>query len=261
MSAPTSRLVFGGETYTRMELEQSSPYDLEQLLLGAVTYECWINPTNFDSPPGGNPFLWSYHNYIMEFRIGSNNQVEKYRGALLLDLSCSGDDAKSWTNEKLILDSWQHIAITWDNDGDRYLRAFIGGIQATYETQVQGGGNPNLFFDLVTRFANSYYYAEGDDYFTGKASWLRISDTVRYTSNFTPPPRCTLPAIDGSTIGQWIGPDGVGPGEGVASRLIDNQEGTAEYDADTWSAWEEEDDCAYVDMPGTFLSNVMLGEI
>ena len=34
----------------------------------------------------------------------------------------------------------------------------------------------------------------------GDIGWMRISDTVRYAATFTPPARCTLPAVDGNTV-------------------------------------------------------------
>jgi hypothetical protein len=66
-------------------------------------------------------------------------------------------------------------------------------------------------------------WANGTRGFDGDIGWVRISDSVLYTADFAPPPRCKLPDIIGSTVAQWIGPENTGA-------TIDNQEGTAALD-------------------------------
>jgi hypothetical protein len=241
--APIGILIFGGEDYTRIQLEQTSPFDLEQITLGAVTWECWIYPTSYDGTGGVNDpgTLWSYQN-VMGFRIGPTGYGE-HAGKILCDLQCQGfgDDARSWTNGKVTLNEWNHVAITWNNNGDRYLRIYINGSESSYFQWKDGEDDPVVSYNVVTIFGHDYLWANGKEGFIGKASWIRISNTVRYGGGFTPPDRCILPAIDANTVGQWIGVDDEGLGAEVRYREVDNQEGTEEYDGDAWSAWEESD--------------------
>jgi hypothetical protein len=116
---------------------------------------------------------------------------------------------------------WIHVAMTYNNGGNRLIRMWVKGIEVTYTTQnaavglIKSDVGENLFIGNTKTQART---------FDGYIGWSRVSSTIRYaTATFTPPTRCTLPNIDAFTAGQWIGVESSGA-------IIDNQEGTAAYD-------------------------------
>jgi len=46
--------------------------------------------------------------------------------------------------------------------------------------------------------------------FDGAISWARISNNIRYTTSFTPPPRTSPPSTDANTMGLWKLDEGTG---------------------------------------------------
>ena len=115
------------------------------------------------------------------------------------------------------LNEWVHIAMTWDDAADRYIRLFINGVQLG--TFVQGNGA------IIADAANNLMIGArsiGDRTFDGYIGWTRISNFVRYTDSFVPPARCKIPEPDANTLAIWIR-----EGQGTA---IDNYQGAAAKD-------------------------------
>jgi len=141
---------------------------------------------------------------------------------------------------------WNHLALTFNFYGDKKMHVWINGAEATYYLQETMTGTPNT--DAAAEFyIGSIYNDRGPYAYLG---WCRVSKTARYTTGFTPPPRCALPAIDADTIGQWIGTEPKG-----AVTIVDNQEGTAARDG-TPNLLTRIRDCPN---PGTFLRGVRVG--
>lgn len=103
---------------------------------------------------------------------------------------------------------WHHMAVTFDNGGTRLPHIWIDGVEPTvYGLQQAAIGN------YVADAATGLY--GGNDPLTafswlGRIGWMRISDSIRYTADFTPPPRCTIPDVDANTVGLWVY-EGAGP--------------------------------------------------
>jgi hypothetical protein len=120
----------------------------------------------------------------------------------------------------LVPDSeWHHIAMTWDDATYNYPRLWIDGVEQSNTTTNRNGAIvSDVGDDLIIGNRTAV-----DRTFDGGIGWTRVSDSIRYNAAFTPPPRCTLPEVDGNTVGQWIGAEQWGT-------KIDNQEGTAAID-------------------------------
>lgn len=131
-------------------------------------------------------------------------------------------DAIAWSGlDDITADGlWHHVAATFVLAGGAAPRLWVGGVEVSYAFQQLwvGATADDSAVDLYIGNRTGT-----DRTWDGNIGWVRISDNARYVANFTPPPRCTLPAIDGNTVGQWIGAEGMGT-------VIDNQEGTAALD-------------------------------
>jgi len=137
-------------------------------------------------------------------------------------------NASSGLDDFTVDDQWHHIAMTWEL-ATLTFRLFIDGVEPSYASQTP----------LTAPYTvdNTYDFCIGNNptqlaTFDGDIGWSRISSGLRYTANFTAPDRCVLPAIDASTVAQWIGVEGAGA-------KIDNQEGTSALDG-------TQTDCAFV---------------
>jgi outer membrane biosynthesis protein TonB len=96
----------------------------------------------------------------------------------------------------LAANTWYHIAATYNAGA---ARVFVNGVASAQATM---GATLTLATNL--RFGGVAGYA----YFNGRLDDVRISNTVRYTADFTPP--ATLPAADANTVGQWRISEGAG---------------------------------------------------
>lgn len=129
-------------------------------------------------------------------------------------------------------DVWHHLAACLDDAGDRKFHIFLDGEEVSYSTQRAQSGTVSDDEDWEIYVGGESGPGLGIGYAQLDIAWLRLSGKVRYTTSFTPPPRCQLPAIDSDTKGQWIGTE--------SSPLcrdescVDNQEGTEVHDGEPW---------------------------
>jgi len=96
------------------------------------------------------------------------------------------------------LNQWNHIAVTFNGTA---LKGYINGVYAGENAQTGLlGSNTGTFYLGVRNVTNGY--------FSGKIDEVRISDIVRYPSNFTPP---TVPfTTDNHTLLLWHLDEGSG---------------------------------------------------
>jgi len=97
---------------------------------------------------------------------------------------------------RLVGGTWYHVAATYNNGA---ARVFVNG-QAGTATTLQSG--------LVPAGELSFGGIPGYGRFAGRLDDIRISQSVRYSAQFTPP--ATLPPADASTAGQWSLNEGSG---------------------------------------------------
>lgn len=200
-----------------------SDASLDDLHAAAFTAEAWVYATAATSfgtilgKPSGAAVGWF-------LAYGSIFGFQAY-------VYCAVTDAYTYvglTNSPR--DQWVHVAMTWDNAADRIIRMFING--NPFGTVVPGSGAissdaaNNLNIGNDSGVTHSFY---------GYIGWARISNYVRYSGVFQPPPRCIIPQVDAGTLGLWIH-----EGQGTA---IDNIEGTAARDGTATNCTWHSDCC------------------
>lgn len=223
-------IVFNGNN---SEVDCGSDAGLDNLADDAMTVEAWVRPTDDwgQTASGMNVIAEKgYDNnegWIFRIRPGALRGLE-----VIIHCAVVGTYTASGENDFAPDGLWHHVAFTWNDATDTEPKLWIDGAEPVYAaiTPRNGAIVADATRDLM--IGNNAGTTMG---FDGDIGWLRVSDSVRYTITFTPPVRCTLPAIDGNTVAQWIQ-----EGTGTA---IDNQEGTAARDGTganiTW-----ETDCA-----------------
>jgi hypothetical protein len=181
----------------------------------AMTVEAWVRADGWGENNAGRIVAKSTSGTVgWEFYITSSG------GALGANIHCAVLDGNI---EDSLFDAdgeWHHVAFTWNDATMNYPRLWFDGMELVGTTTQNRNGAivSDVGADL---FIGNYSNATRT--WDGGIGWCRVSDALRYTASFTPPPRCELPLIDGNTIGQWIGAEAGGT-------TIDNQEGTAAID-------------------------------
>lgn len=93
----------------------------------------------------------------------------------------------------VVAGKWHHIAITFDDAGDRKLYLWVDGVNVATSSAAVGA--------IVSDAANDLFIGNRSDGFRphdGAIGWIRISDNIRYTTDFIPPR--AFPANDGNTV-------------------------------------------------------------
>lgn len=210
-----SYLIFNGDT---SEVDCGSAGAIDDLPAGANGYtaEAWVYAntlgegnlgTIFDKKDPGFGNGWY-------FNIQANNVIHA-----LIDAGLQDAESTSGNNE-FTLGAWHHVAMTYEDAVNRLIRIWIDGVEITYVLQNPAANPLVSDADENLIIGNTVAGFRGWD---GNIGWCRLSNSMRYNVNFTPPPRCTLPdPTDANTVAQWIY-----EGSGTA---IDNMEGTAALD-------------------------------
>ena len=195
---PTS-VEFDGTT----SINAGSDTSLDNLHDGAFTVEGWVRL---------NP-LSSSDDWIMAKGNSSSagwyirfDDVRGLHGVLFTD--AGGMGASSGLDEFNKDNKWHHVAMTYDDAGDRTIRLWIDGLEVssyysvgTVNGTIVGDSTSDLHLGDNALFQNQWQ---------GAISWTRISNTIRYSSTFTPPPRTSPPAPDENTVAQWNLDEGSG---------------------------------------------------
>lgn len=144
-----------------------------------------------------------------------------------------------------------HIAITYDENGDRRLRGWVDGILiATGWVSVGSYVGDAAGIAYLGCYHPNLYAVDG------AVAWVRFSDTVRYADTFIPPSRLNPPAVDSNTVAQWNFDDGSGTtltdssGNGNHGTITDGvwEWFSEDYMVDSLAAWydmEEESGTRY----------------
>jgi len=216
-------IAYNGTTY----INGGSAASLDDLPAGAFTVECWAT---------------------IEKQTGFANVLAKSAYTTraegwMLQLICwvSGSDVLSWTEARVFgsttsraslpknwgpVNTWHHIAMTFNAAGDAKTRLWIdGAIAATAANALDG---------YYSDAAHSFYTGRDVDGtpHEGKIGWTRISNVVRYTEAFTPAAKDAPPESDANTLLLWRLTEGTGTT--INDSSANNNDGTL-YNG-TWLA-------------------------
>jgi VCBS repeat-containing protein len=174
-----SSLSFGGNDYVTFG-------DLD--LTGSFTIEFWMKA---NSRTGWASVLMKNSDYGLEFDPQGRLSTSIYNGS-------------TWDGyiyyDGITTGQWHHIAMVWDEVGnDLYL--YVDGVMVGSDTN-RGNHSAN---NNVLRLGA---WTTRSEFFTGLIDEVRISNFVRYTSNFTPP--TTLLQSDSGTVALWHLDEGSG---------------------------------------------------
>jgi hypothetical protein len=93
-----------------------------------------------------------------------------------------------------------HYEMAW-KQATQTIKVFIDGAEVTYRSNGNGGDPISVYDDdSATNILIGNHTEAGLNPLDFNLSWLRISNIVRHTSNFTPPSLTTCPAADAHTV-------------------------------------------------------------
>ena len=195
---------------------------LEDLADAAMTVEAWIYLDSLSTCYiASKRSTGGVGGWALYYNNSAGNGIQAW-------IDCSIADANSKYGSLLSISTWYHIAFTWDDASYTIPRLWVNGVESSNSVAARNGA-------IVTDVGNNLNIARynGDSlYVPGDIAWVRISDTVRWTSDFTPAAKDAPPTIDGNTVEQWNFNDGSGA---TATAEVDgNNDGTiTDYD------WEQ----------------------
>jgi hypothetical protein len=154
-------------------IDAHSPPGLDNL--SAFTYAAWIKPTAL-----GDLEIISKAGSTHEIRIDGT----RLRGCIRADPNSCAESV----DDAIALDTWQHVAMTYDHGGDRKVHLYTEGAEVAYAAQPTAGGvmASDASSDLnIGRRSNS-----GDRYFAGLIDDVRIYDRALMAHEIAAPPDC-----------------------------------------------------------------------
>lgn len=178
-----------------------SAASLDDLLNGAVTVEGWIYA---DTTGGyGQGVVLSKGDHASHLWMGYAN----YTATPFCFEAKTGDTYTLISAQSaLSTGAWHHVAGTYNNGGDKVMRLWVDGALAGSSAPATGVWTTDAANDLRIAVQSSSL----ERWWDGKIGWLRISNTVRYSSAFTPIARCSPPATDANTLALWRLTEGAG---------------------------------------------------
>lgn len=162
----TAQYKFGGSS---LELDGTNDYvsqDTQTFAPTDFTVEAWVR---IDSNPSGNYPIYATDDFMLTIAAASGGyyRFQFYDGSSNVILASAFND----------LNTWHHIAVSRSGSS---LKGFVDG------TQV---GSTATWSNTVSSTANYVGYSGGlggNTYFNGHIDELRVSNSARYTANFTP---------------------------------------------------------------------------
>ncbi|MDD3024610.1 MAG: hypothetical protein PHE26_12000 [Syntrophomonadaceae bacterium] len=178
-------LGFGGNGRNYVDIKDSPSLGISN----QITVEAWINPSslyaatyqgivakrNTTGKEEANYALWAYGNQI---KFGFNNGSWKMH---------------TTTSANLQTNQWYHVAAIFDGTAHN-VKIFVNGVKALDEAEA--GSMLTDSNDVTIGYGNFT-----NQYFNGKIDEVRISNIIRYTTDFSVP--TSSYSADGSTAGLW----------------------------------------------------------
>jgi len=189
--------------------------DLPQSAAGFAA-EAWVKPTATGAGPyyifvkGTTPSLPAT-GWVFE-RTGTEIRWEHKAATTNPEALSSGAG--------LAIGQWSHVAVTYDDGGARTPRLWVNGVETSYATQNAAVGA--LTSDAASNLSASLTVNSHN----GDMAWIRISNTERWTSSFSPSDKCSPPNIDANTVVQSNLNEGSGISAPNAAVGNANEDGT-----------------------------------
>ena len=120
-----------------------------------------------------------------------------------------------------------HYALTFSGAGDLKARLFIDGTLKA--TSVAAAGSPKS--DASNTLGVGYYPEGGDRQINAAFGWFRLSNNIRYTSDFTPAGMTEYPTNDANTVRLFKMNEGSGT---VLTDYSSNAKNGTNLKADGW---------------------------
>jgi hypothetical protein len=176
-TVPSSGLQFDGSNdYTTQSLSLNS---------STITFEAWVRTSTV-----GGAYI-----KIIDSSLAGSEKMYLDRNGTKFRFVQGGTIAQGATT--ISVNQWYHVAGVYNSAG---LSLYINGALDAFTA----GSGSAISIDNTKLASNP----NGDNYFwTGQIDEVRISNTARYTSNFTPSRRF---ATDASTVGLWHLDDATG---------------------------------------------------
>ena len=187
------------------------PNGIVQNLSGSFTIEAWVYWRG-GSATWGNSLIWQR---IIDFGNDQNNYVAlvpqsnyNSQNGVMFWIALGGSFNVLQSTTPLPVNTWTHIAATVDN-ATNTANLYVGGTLAattpgfTFRPSSLGATVNNWLGKSEYAFAPAF-----DPFFNGIIDELRISNTVRYTADFTPVP--VQFATDGNTTALYHFNEGSG---------------------------------------------------
>ena len=139
---------------------------------GAFTFEAWIYPTDLSQP--FHSILGKYGNWYWGVYGAASSGLVRMLGG-------GGSVVVASAAGAVVVDQWQHLAITRDNNN--VTRIFVNGVQSG-----SNGSNAENFSNTTDLSVGSYQGTSNGYDWRGYLDDIRMTrGLARYTSNFTPP--------------------------------------------------------------------------
>ena len=206
-------LVFNGTT---ANVNCGSDASLDDLHNAALTVEAWVRADTTDSwRVFASKGLWSFkgwHVWVSGLAVGAR--------------VWASTATYSVSTASMTLSQWAHVAMTYDNGGDRKHRLYVDGVLRSTSGAASG--------TIVSDAAQSMTIGKSNETssFNGAIGWMRLSNSIRYSGSFTPAARDAPPAVDGNTVEQWNLDEGVGL---TAAAQVSSPTNDGTITAATWS--------------------------
>jgi hypothetical protein len=200
MSAAPPYLYFDGVNDL---IDCGSDASLDDLADNALTVDGW-----FRIMGGANDIV-----YLLNKRSAVNGWTLYYiqsTGRLYSNVFCATTHAQTEWIVNLSPLAWYHLALYFDDAGDRKIRFAVNG---TWGFTAQTAGVGAIVSDAAGNLIIGQKY-DSTYPLQGALAWLRLSDNDRLGAvagtSFTPPARETPPDVDGNTIELWPMNEGSG---------------------------------------------------
>jgi hypothetical protein len=176
----TAQSQFGGSsalfdgTGDYIQLSNSSDYNFGP---NNFTIECWVRATNFSSFPSimGMATIGTYGGWTIQFNTSGVPFFQCSTNNSSINITPSGPALSTAT--------WSHIAVVRDGNSIRVYKDGVGGTAVTITGSIITSTANLIFGDGYG--VNPAWVAAQD--FNGYLDEIRISNTARYTANFTAP--------------------------------------------------------------------------